>query len=65
MNLFARPDYESEFTLFLNEWKQRDPDLAKRQLAGRAQLWDKPPVDPDESRRAVAAAVKRSPYVYD
>ncbi|RJX30324.1 MAG: DUF3460 family protein [Oxalobacter sp.] len=65
MRIFSRPQYESEFTRFLNELKQRDPDVQKAQHAGMARLWDKPPIDQDERRRAAASAVKRLPYVYE
>ena len=64
MNLFARPEYESDFTLWLNAWKQRDPDISEGQRAGLALLWNKQPIDPDERRRARASAVKRPSYSY-
>lgn len=64
MNLFARPEYESEFTLFLQELKQRDPGVEERQRAGRALLWDKAPIDPDESHRTAASKEKREAYAY-
>lgn len=65
MNLFARPEYESEFTQFLKDWKQRDPGLQQRQNAGRALLLDKAPLDPEQCARTKASAVKRRPYAYE
>jgi len=65
MNLFSRPKYESEFTLFLRELKQRDPAVQERQRAGRALLWDKAPVNPEESQRNAASTVKRHAYTYE
>ncbi len=65
MNLFARPEYESEFTQFLKGWKQRDPGLQQRQDEGRALLLDKMPTDPEERARANESAVKRRPYAYE
>ena len=65
MNIFARPAYESEFTQFLNAWKQRHPAVQESQRMGLALLWDKLPVDQEEQRRVTASAVKRSAYVYE
>jgi len=64
MNIFARPEYESEFTQFLQELKQRDPGMAERQRAGLALLWDKAPIDQDESQRTAASKEKREAYAY-
>ena len=64
MSIFARPEYESEFTQFLKELKQSNPAIVERQLAGRALLWDKSPIDQEESRRTVASKEKREAYAY-
>jgi len=64
MNIFARPEYESEFTQFLQEMKQRDPGVEERQRAGRALLWDKAPISPEESQRMAASKEKREAYAY-
>jgi hypothetical protein len=64
MYIFAYPEYESEFTKFLNEWKAKDPGVLERQMAGRALLWNKGPLDVAESERAQASTVKRKSYVY-
>ncbi|MBS1169875.1 MAG: hypothetical protein H6R01_793 [Burkholderiaceae bacterium] len=65
MNLFAKPEYRSEFTLFIDEWKARDPGVAERQTAGRALLWDQSPQEPEHAQRAAASQVRRKAYVYD
>lgn len=56
--------YESEFTKFLKELKQKDPELEKKQREGRALLWDKAPIDLDARRRAEESRVKQQAYVY-
>lgn len=64
MNLFSRPEYRSEFTQFLNEWKSSDSTVQAEQYAGRALLEGKPPLDPQELKRSFAAKVKREAYAY-
>ena len=64
MNIFARPEYESEFTQFLNTMRTSDAGVAQRQHEGRALLWDKAPLDLEERQRNKAATVKRGAYVY-
>lgn len=56
--------YESEFTQFLNELKQKDPGIDERQREGRSLLWDKAPIDLDATKRARESRVKQLPYVY-
>ena len=34
--------YESDLTLFIKELKKQNPELEKKQLEGRARLWDVP-----------------------
>ncbi|MBS1187577.1 MAG: hypothetical protein H6R04_1595 [Burkholderiaceae bacterium] len=65
MNLFAKPEYRSEFTLFIDQWKARDPGVAERQTAGRALLWNRPQQEPERAQRAAASQVRRKSYVYD
>ena len=65
MNIFARPAYESEFTQFLNEWKQRDPAIQEGQRVGLALRWDKSPSDLEDLRPSASSALKRSAYVYE
>lgn len=59
-----QPKYESEFTKFLKELKQQDPELEKKQREGRALLWDKAPIDLDARRRAEESRVRQQAYVY-
>ncbi|WP_194721150.1 DUF3460 family protein [Noviherbaspirillum malthae] len=56
--------YESDFTKFLKELKQKDPELEQKQRAGRAIFWDKAPIDLDARKRADESRVKQQPYVY-
>ncbi|HJV51001.1 MAG TPA: DUF3460 family protein [Noviherbaspirillum sp.] len=56
--------YESEFTKFLKELKQKDPTLEQKQREGRSIWWDKAPIDLDARRRAEASRVKQQAYVY-
>lgn len=56
--------YESDFTRFLLELKQKRPNLEAEQKKGRALLWDKPPLDLDENRRDKASRVAQQAYVY-
>lgn len=56
--------YESEFTQFLNELKQKDPGIDERQREGRSLLWDKTPIDLDATKRTRESRVKQQPYVY-
>ena len=56
--------YQSSITLFLNQLKQKNPEIEKGQIAGRALLWDKPPVSLDEQRRMKLAKIPQKAYVY-
>jgi hypothetical protein len=56
--------YESDFTKFLKELKQKDPELEQKQRAGRAIFWDKAPIDLDSRKRADESRIKQQPYVY-
>jgi hypothetical protein len=56
--------YVSEFTVFLDELKQKNPLIDEGQRAGRALLWDKAPIDLDATQRTEASRVKQQPYVY-
>ena len=40
MNIFYRPKYKSEATLFIDQLKQKDPTLDAKQNEGRELLWD-------------------------
>jgi hypothetical protein len=63
MNIFYRPKYLSDATLFLNELKVKNPELEAKQLQGRALLWDKA-VDRKAWSEYRAAEVEQKPYVY-
>ncbi|MQQ99959.1 DUF3460 family protein [Glaciimonas soli] len=56
--------YESEITKFIAELKQKNPQLEAEQLAGRALLWDKTPIDLDSQLRTQESKVPQQPYVY-
>jgi hypothetical protein len=56
--------YESEATKFIAELKQKNPQLEEQQRAGRALLWDKTPINLDNSEREQNSRVKQQPYVY-
>ncbi|MEC4722163.1 DUF3460 family protein [Noviherbaspirillum sp. CPCC 100848] len=56
--------YESDFTKFLKDLKQKDPELEQKQRAGRAIFWDKAPIDLDARKRAEESRVRQQPYVY-
>ena len=57
-------NYVSDHTLFIAELKAKHPNIDEDQRAGRALLWDKPPVSLDELERQMASAVKQQAYVY-
>lgn len=63
MNIFYRPKYQSDATLFIEQLKAKDPTLEARQRQGRERLWDKT-VDRDAWSEFRAAEVEQKPYVY-
>ena len=63
MNIFRRPDYQSDATQFLEQLKASQPDLPAQQRQGRALLWDKA-VDRQAWAGYAAARVAQQPYVY-
>ena len=65
MSLFNKQTaYVSDFTRFLADMKQKNPQLEADQQAGRARLWDKDKIDLDDMRRAQESRVKQKAYVY-
>ncbi len=56
--------YESEHTLFIKALKENNPGIEAGQQAGRALLWDRPPVSLSEQERQLQSAVKQQAYVY-
>jgi hypothetical protein len=63
MNLFQRPAYHSDITLFLKELKAARPELAKQQEEGRNLLWDRK-IDREAWDEFRAGKVAQQPYVY-
>lgn len=55
--------YESDFTLFLRELKEKNPDLDRQQREGRAIWWDKD-VDPELYKRFDESTLPQPAYVY-
>ena len=63
MNIFRRPDYRSDATLFIAHLKQEKPTLEAEQQKGRSLLWDKA-IDRLSLKGFRSAKVKQTPYVY-
>lgn len=63
MNIFRRPDYQSETTQFIEQLKRSRPELEAGQRQGRELLWDKT-VDREAWAGFNAARVPQKPYVY-
>ena len=63
MNIFRRPDYKSETTLFIEQLKKDEPTLVGEQRKGLALLWNKL-VDRDAWTGYRKAKVAQKPYVY-
>jgi len=57
-------DYQSEATRFINELKQKNPNIEVGQREGRALLWDKAPIDLDQMERLKQSRVRQQGYVY-
>jgi len=56
--------YVSEFTHFLDDLKEKNPDIVGEQKKGRALWWDKKPATQDEVDRLSEARVRQHGYVY-
>lgn len=63
MNIFRRPDYQSEVTQFIDKLKVTAPELEAQQRQGRNLLWDKS-VDRSAWKDYRTAEVAQKPYVY-
>lgn len=63
MSIFRRPDYQSEATQFINQLKEKNPELNNQQQEGRALLWDKN-LDRDALQGYRSGRVAQKPYVY-
>ena len=57
-------NYQSEATQFINDLKQKNPNLEASQREGRALLWDKAPIDLDQMERTKSSRVTQQAYVY-
>jgi hypothetical protein len=57
-------NYQSDFTKFISDLKQNNPNIEVGQREGRALLWDKSPIDLDQTERNKASRIKQQPYVY-
>ena len=57
-------NYVSEITRFITDLKKQDPALEDKQRAGRALLWDREPIDLDNTRRTQESRVQQKSYVY-
>lgn len=62
--MHQQPDYQSELTQFINQFKQQHPSLEEEQRQGRALLWDKRPINLDERKREQQSRIKQGAYVY-
>ncbi len=63
MNIFRRPDYQSEATQFIHQLKAAHPALEAAQQAGRSLLWDKQ-INREVANDIAAGRVAQRPYVY-
>jgi hypothetical protein len=57
-------NYVSEITHFIADLKKQDPALEDKQREGRARLWDREPIDLDNTRRTQESRVQQKSYVY-
>ena len=55
--------YVSDFSKFLQELKEKNPDLDRQQREGRAIWWDKD-VDPELYKRFRESTLPQPAYVY-
>jgi hypothetical protein len=56
--------YQSDITQFINQMKEKKPTLEAEQRKGRALLWDKKPIDLDETSKLATSRVEQTGYVY-
>jgi Protein of unknown function (DUF3460) len=63
MNIFRRPDYQSEATQFIDQLKVAKPTLEAEQRKGRSLLWDKA-IDRTAVKGYQDGAVAQKSYVY-
>lgn len=63
MNIFYRPQYQSDITQFINQLKVQNPGMEERQRQGRELLWDKS-IDRNINADLRAGQIAQNPYVY-
>ncbi len=63
MNIFYRPQYQSDITLLIKQLKAIKPALEGEQRRGMMLLWDKE-VDREAWKGYRLAQVAQKPYVY-
>jgi hypothetical protein len=63
MNIFYRPQYQSDITLFIEQLRVQNPELEAQQRQGRELLWDKT-VNREDWENYRTAKVAQKPYVY-
>jgi Protein of unknown function (DUF3460) len=56
--------YVSEITDFLQDLKEKNPQIAVDQKKGRAIWWDKKPQTPEELEHLSQSQVRQAGYVY-
>lgn len=57
--------YESEFSVFMDELKAKNPAIEEDQKRGFLIWWDKPPLELEEMERDKISEVKLKAYTYD
>ena len=56
-------EYVSEFTRFMNEFLDKNPQLKEQQIRHRATWWDRE-IDRELQAGFAQARIKKKPYVY-
>jgi len=64
MPMLPSRHYVSDYTLFIRDLIENQPDLPFKQREGRAMWWDKAPASLGEERQMNAGRVAMTPYVY-
>lgn len=62
-NFFNRPHYTSDTTDFIEQLREKDPELEEKQRYGRNLLWDRY-IDPNLHAQFDAGQVPQQNYVY-
>ena len=56
-------NYQSDFTKFMNEYLEKNPEVAAERLTNRAKLWDVTLKD-DEQADFIASELPKPAYTY-